>query len=120
MRCGASAPAEALGGIFRDRPADPHKSIGLLTQVQLVAQIPIPVLIAAILIGALVQQFGQKRYVLWSYWLAAVLILIVGTLVADNHRQFLRLGGDDHNRLFRRPRRDLRGLVFERANTLNS
>ena len=41
-------------------------------------------LMAAILIGALVLQFGQKRYVPWSYWLAVVLISIVGTLVTDN------------------------------------
>ena len=33
---------------------------------------------------ALVLQFGQKRYVPWSYWLAVVLISIVGTLVTDN------------------------------------
>lgn len=41
-------------------------------------------LMAAVLIGALVLQFGQKRYVPWSYWLAVVLISIVGTLVTDN------------------------------------
>jgi uncharacterized membrane-anchored protein len=29
-------------------------------------------------------QFAQKRYVPWSYWLAVVLISIVGTLVTDN------------------------------------
>ena len=41
-------------------------------------------LMAAILVGALVLQFGQKRYVAWSYWLAVVLISIVGTLITDN------------------------------------
>ena len=41
-------------------------------------------IMAGILIGALVLQFGQKRYVPWSYWLAVVLISIVGTLVTDN------------------------------------
>ena len=41
-------------------------------------------LMALILAGALVLQFGQKRYVPWSYWLAVVLISIVGTLVTDN------------------------------------
>ncbi len=41
-------------------------------------------LMAAVLIGALVLQFRQKRYVPWSYWLAVVLISIVGTLVTDN------------------------------------
>lgn len=41
-------------------------------------------IMAAVLIGALVLQFGQKRYVPWSYWLAVVLISVVGTLVTDN------------------------------------
>ena len=41
-------------------------------------------IMAAILIGALVLQFRQQRYVPWSYWLAVVLISIVGTLVTDN------------------------------------
>ncbi len=41
-------------------------------------------LMTAILIGALVLQFGQKRYVPWAYWLTVVLISIVGTLVTDN------------------------------------
>ncbi|WP_299820941.1 hypothetical protein [uncultured Jannaschia sp.] len=41
-------------------------------------------LMTAILAGALFLQFGQKRYVPWSYWLAVVLISIVGTLVTDN------------------------------------
>ncbi len=41
-------------------------------------------LMASILVGALVFQFRQKQYVPWSYWLAVVLISIVGTLVTDN------------------------------------
>lgn len=41
-------------------------------------------IMAAVLIGALVLQFAQKRYVPWSYWLGVVLISIVGTLVTDN------------------------------------
>ncbi|BCP54870.1 membrane protein [Kaistia sp. 32K] len=41
-------------------------------------------LMAAILVVALVAQFAQKRYVPWAYWLAVVLISIVGTLVTDN------------------------------------
>ena len=41
-------------------------------------------LMTAILIGALVLQFRQKRYVPWSYWLAVVLISVVGTLITDN------------------------------------
>lgn len=42
------------------------------------------VIMAAVLVGALVLQFRQKRYVPWSYWLAVVLISVVGTLVTDN------------------------------------
>jgi len=41
-------------------------------------------LMTAFLIVALVLQFAQKRYVPWAYWLAVVLISIVGTLVTDN------------------------------------
>lgn len=41
-------------------------------------------IMTAVLAGALVVQFSQKRYVPWSYWLAVVLISIVGTLVTDN------------------------------------
>lgn len=41
-------------------------------------------IMTAVLIRALVLQFRQKRYVPWSYWLAVVLISIVGTLVTDN------------------------------------
>ena len=41
-------------------------------------------IMSAVLICALVLQFAQKRYVPWSYWLAVVLISIVGTLVTDN------------------------------------
>ena len=41
-------------------------------------------IMACVLVGAMVLQFGQKRYVPWSYWLAVVLVSIVGTLVTDN------------------------------------
>ena len=41
-------------------------------------------IMTAVLIGALMLQFRQKRYVPWSYWLAVVLISVVGTLVTDN------------------------------------
>src|SRR5689334_20115064 len=37
-----------------------------------------------VLLVALVLQFAQKRYVPWAYWLAVVLISIVGTLITDN------------------------------------
>lgn len=39
---------------------------------------------SAILVVALVIQFAQKRYVPWAYWLAVVMISIVGTLITDN------------------------------------
>lgn len=39
---------------------------------------------AGVLALALVLQFAQKRYVPWAYWLAVVLISIVGTLITDN------------------------------------
>lgn len=42
------------------------------------------IFMSAVLIAALVFQFWQKRYVPWSYWLAVVLISVVGTLVTDN------------------------------------
>ena len=41
-------------------------------------------IMAGVLLLALGAQFAQKRYVPWSYWLAVVLISIVGTLVTDN------------------------------------
>ena len=41
-------------------------------------------LMAGVLVVALVLQFAQRRYVPWAYWLAVVLISIVGTLVTDN------------------------------------
>jgi uncharacterized membrane-anchored protein len=39
---------------------------------------------AAVLAFALFLQFRQKPYVPWAYWLAVVLISVVGTLVTDN------------------------------------
>jgi uncharacterized membrane-anchored protein len=41
-------------------------------------------LMTVVLLLALVLQFAQKKYVPWSYWLAVVLISIVGTLITDN------------------------------------
>ncbi len=41
-------------------------------------------IMAGVLIVALALQFAQKRYVPWAYWLAVVLISVVGTLVTDN------------------------------------
>ncbi len=41
-------------------------------------------IMAAVLVLALALQFSRRRYVPWTYWLAVVLISIVGTLVTDN------------------------------------
>ena len=41
-------------------------------------------IMTGILVVALALQFAQKRYVPWAYWLAVVLISVVGTLVTDN------------------------------------
>jgi uncharacterized membrane-anchored protein len=41
-------------------------------------------IMSSILIVAILFQFAQKRYVPWAYWLAVVLISIVGTLITDN------------------------------------
>jgi uncharacterized membrane-anchored protein len=39
---------------------------------------------SAILGVVLIIQFAQKRYVPWAYWLAVVMISVVGTLITDN------------------------------------
>ena len=41
-------------------------------------------IMSGILVVALVLQFSRNRYVPWAYWLAVVLISVVGTLVTDN------------------------------------
>src|SRR5689334_19931341 len=41
-------------------------------------------LMAAVLCLAMGVQVERKRYVPWAYWLAVVLISVVGTLVTDN------------------------------------
>lgn len=41
-------------------------------------------IMSAILVGALICQFAQKKYVPAAYWLSVVLISIVGTLITDN------------------------------------
>lgn len=41
-------------------------------------------IMTGVLVVALAVQFFQRRYVPWAYWLAVVLISIVGTLVTDN------------------------------------
>lgn len=42
------------------------------------------VLMTVVLVAALIWQFAQRRYVPAPYWLAVVLISIVGTLITDN------------------------------------
>jgi uncharacterized membrane-anchored protein len=42
------------------------------------------IIMTAVLMVALGLQFAQKRYVPWAYWLAVVLISVVGTLLTDN------------------------------------
>jgi uncharacterized membrane-anchored protein len=42
------------------------------------------IIMSGLLIAALVLQFAQRRYVPWVYWLAVVLVSVVGTLVTDN------------------------------------
>lgn len=39
---------------------------------------------SAFLVAAIALQFAQRRYVPWVYWIAVVMISIVGTLVTDN------------------------------------
>lgn len=41
-------------------------------------------LMAGMLCIALAVQFSMRRYVPWAYWIAVVLISVVGTLVTDN------------------------------------
>jgi uncharacterized membrane-anchored protein len=41
-------------------------------------------IMAGFLAVALALQFARKRYVPWAYWLAVVLVSVVGTLVTDN------------------------------------
>ncbi|MBZ9773025.1 hypothetical protein [Mesorhizobium sp. CO1-1-8] len=41
-------------------------------------------IMTGVLIVAIVLQFAQKNYVPWAYWLAVVLISVVGTLITDN------------------------------------
>ncbi len=42
------------------------------------------VIMSGFLIAALLLQFSQRKYVPWVYWLAVVLISVVGTLITDN------------------------------------
>lgn len=42
------------------------------------------VIMSGFLLAALMLQFAQNKYVPWIYWLAVVLISVVGTLITDN------------------------------------
>lgn len=42
------------------------------------------VIMSGFLLAALLLQFTQSKYVPWIYWLAVVLISVVGTLITDN------------------------------------
>lgn len=42
------------------------------------------IIMTGVLILALIAQFWQKRYVPCAYWLAVILISVVGTLITDN------------------------------------
>ena len=41
-------------------------------------------IMSGILVVVLMLQFTKKRYVPWTYWLAVVMVSIVGTLITDN------------------------------------
>ncbi len=41
-------------------------------------------IMSGLLVATLMLQFAQKRYVPWAYWLAVVMISVVGTLLSDN------------------------------------
>lgn len=45
---------------------------------------PTSLIMGAALAGALLLQMRARRYVVWRYWLAVVLVSIFGTLVTDN------------------------------------
>ena len=41
-------------------------------------------IMSTVLVAALVLQFAQRKYVPWAYWIAVVLVSVVGTLITDN------------------------------------
>lgn len=41
-------------------------------------------IMSGFLVGALIYQFAQKRYVPWIYWVTVVFVSVVGTLITDN------------------------------------
>ncbi len=75
---------------------------------------------SGVLVVSLAAQFHTRRYVPGIYWLAVVLISIVGTLITDNLTDNfgISLVADDYC-LQHRPRTHLRRLVPERTNALD-
>lgn len=45
---------------------------------------PTSLIMSGLLVATLMLQFAQKKYVPWAYWLAVVMISVVGTLLSDN------------------------------------
>lgn len=45
---------------------------------------PTSLIMSGLLAATLMLQFAQKKYVPWAYWLAVVMISVVGTLLSDN------------------------------------
>ena len=41
-------------------------------------------IMSTVLVAALGLQFAQRKYVPWAYWIAVVLVSVVGTLITDN------------------------------------
>ena len=77
-------------------------------------------IMSVLLVAALVLQFRFRRYIPSIYWLAVVLISIVGTLITDNLTDNLRrLARDDDDRVLGRVGSRLRSLVGERADALD-
>ena len=76
-------------------------------------------IMGALLIVVLVFQFRARKYVPGIYWLAVVLISVVGTLVSDNLVDNLGVALETTTIAFSvDPRLRLRGLVLERADPL--
>ena len=78
------------------------------------------ILMSAALVVALVFQFRARRYVPGIYWLAVVLISVVGTLLSDKLVDDLGVPLQTSTIGVRDPARDhLRGLVGQRAHPVD-
>ena len=75
---------------------------------------------SAALVVVMVVQFRVHRYVPSVYWLAVVLISVVGTLLTDNLTDGQGVAAlDQHHRLRRAARRGLRRLVRPGADAVH-